>query len=120
MSADESMLCTTFSLDEGLTDLPSDCFKVLVPSGHRPLAPKRKRANAKQLEVLQQIYEVNKFPNAILREQLAKQLGMTTRGVQIWFQNQRQGAKDRTKSDNIKHSSSSPSPSSSHQYKMVY
>ncbi|KXN70368.1 hypothetical protein CONCODRAFT_23001, partial [Conidiobolus coronatus NRRL 28638] len=53
----------------------------------------RKRANAKQLEVLQQIYEVNKFPNAILREQLAKQLGMTTRGVQIWFQNQRQGAK---------------------------
>jgi hypothetical protein len=63
------------------------------------LKPKRRRATAAQLQVLQSVLEKTFFPSTELRNQLAKQLGMTPRAVQIWFQNKRQGWKIKCKQD---------------------
>lgn len=56
--------------------------------------PKRKRANAMQVEVLKKTFQQSPFPSTDVRRKLAKQLGMTARSVQIWFQNQRQLARN--------------------------
>ena len=45
---------------------------------------KRKRADALQLKVLNEVYDRNPFPPTAEREALAVQLGMTPRSVQIW------------------------------------
>ncbi|KAL0077244.1 Homeodomain-like DNA binding domain-containing transcription factor, partial [Phycomyces blakesleeanus] len=54
------------------------------------LKPKRRRANAKQLEVLNRVFERTSFPTTQVRNELGQQLGMSPRTVQIWFQNRRQ------------------------------
>lgn len=56
--------------------------------------PKRKRANSHQLQKLREVFQQTPFPSADCRRKLAKQLGMTPRSVQIWFQNQRQMARN--------------------------
>lgn len=50
---------------------------------------KRTRATADQLAVLEETFAVNVSPNSKLRKQLAEQLNMTERSIQIWFQNRR-------------------------------
>ncbi|KAF8577310.1 homeobox-domain-containing protein [Ramaria rubella] len=51
---------------------------------------KRKRADANQLRVLNATYQRTAFPSTQERESLAKELDMSPRSVQIWFQNKRQ------------------------------
>ncbi|KAJ3561833.1 hypothetical protein NP233_g9954 [Leucocoprinus birnbaumii] len=51
---------------------------------------KRKRADANQLKVLNEVYARTAFPSTEERNALAKQLDMSPRSVQIWFQNKRQ------------------------------
>ncbi|ORY97495.1 hypothetical protein BCR43DRAFT_489873 [Syncephalastrum racemosum] len=60
-----------------------------------PLKAKRRRANAKQLEVLNRVFERTFFPSTQLRAELGRQLGMSPRTVQIWFQNRRQAIRTR-------------------------
>lgn len=50
---------------------------------------KRYRTTPDQLKRLESVYLDEKMPNQELREKIAKELGMTTRRVQIWFQNKR-------------------------------
>lgn len=50
---------------------------------------KRYRTTPDQLRRLESVYLDEKMPNQELREKIAKELGMTTRRVQIWFQNKR-------------------------------
>jgi hypothetical protein len=45
---------------------------------------KRPRANATQVTVLEQVFAVTHHPDSMKRRQLASQLGMTERSVQIW------------------------------------
>ncbi|KAI9013994.1 hypothetical protein CLU79DRAFT_768000 [Phycomyces nitens] len=59
-------------------------------TGDECLKPKRRRANAKQLEVLNRVFERTSFPTTQVRNELGQQLGMSPRTVQIWFQNRRQ------------------------------
>jgi hypothetical protein len=47
--------------------------------------PKRRRADADQLKVLNEVLERTMFPTTEERNALAKQLGMTPRSVQIWY-----------------------------------
>jgi len=50
---------------------------------------KRQRTSPEQLAILEQIFQTDKMPNQQTRVQLADQLGMSSRRVQIWFQNKR-------------------------------
>ncbi|KAI9028116.1 hypothetical protein CLU79DRAFT_552334 [Phycomyces nitens] len=63
--------------------------------GNPPLKAKRRRANAKQLEVLNRVFERTFFPSTQMRVELGRQLGMSPRTVQIWFQNRRQAIRTR-------------------------
>jgi len=50
---------------------------------------KRQRTSPDQLAILEQIFQTDKMPSQQTRIQLADQLGMSSRRVQIWFQNKR-------------------------------
>lgn len=52
-------------------------------------AKRRSRASPDQLLILEKTFVYNKSPNAKIREELSKKLGMTERSIQIWFQNKR-------------------------------
>ena len=43
--------------------------------------------------VLEAVYAVEKLPDAALRDRLSKHLDLSTRQIQVWFQNRRQRAK---------------------------
>ncbi|CAO3671632.1 unnamed protein product [Rhizopus stolonifer] len=63
--------------------------KLRIKSHEGSGRPKRKRISSHQLEVLTNIFEQIKTPNHQLREHTAKELNMTNREVQVWFQNRR-------------------------------
>ncbi|KAJ3038061.1 hypothetical protein HDV00_001021 [Rhizophlyctis rosea] len=65
------------------------------PPASGPAKPKRRRATPQQLLVLNQVFKQTFFPSTDLRLRLARQLNMTPRAVQIWFQNKRQGWRTR-------------------------
>jgi hypothetical protein len=50
---------------------------------------KRQRTSPDQLAILEQIFQTDKMPSQQTRVHLADQLGMSSRRVQIWFQNKR-------------------------------
>ena len=54
-------------------------------SAEPTIKKKRKRADARQLEVLNATYNRTAFPSTEERAQLAKQLDMSARSVQIWL-----------------------------------
>lgn len=63
-----------------------------------PLKAKRRRASSKQLEVLNKVFCRTFFPSTQLRAELGRQLGMSPRTVQIWFQNKRQAIRAKEQS----------------------
>lgn len=69
---------------------------------------KRQRTSPEQLAILEQIFQTDKMPNQQTRVQLADQLGMSSRRVQIWFQNKRAKVK---RSSQKEHSTPSQSNS---------
>ncbi|KXN85341.1 Homeobox protein HD-10 [Leucoagaricus sp. SymC.cos] len=82
--------------------LPDD-FRTFYP--YTPNEVKhRRRTTSAQLKVLESIFRVDTKPNATLRNDLAAQLGMTARGVQVWFQNRR--AKEKNKANKKQNSAS--------------
>ena len=73
------------------TNLQSDSPRDLDPADAR--RPKRCKISREQLSVLINSFEEEPLPNFDQRQAMAKQLGMTPRSVQIWFQNLRQRLK---------------------------
>jgi len=67
---------------------------------------KRQRTSPDQLAILEQIFQTDKMPNQQTRVHLAGQLGMSSRRVQIWFQNKRA----KVKRGVSKHDGDCPSP----------
>ncbi|WWD04340.1 hypothetical protein V865_002409 [Kwoniella europaea PYCC6329] len=62
----------------------------ISPGGFK--AP-RKRADDSQLAILNEVFEKTAYPSTEERDNLARKLGMTSRSVQIWFQNRRRAVK---------------------------
>lgn len=56
-----------------------------ISSDHPPPKKKRKRADADQLRVLNEVYARTAFPSTEERQELAIKLNMTPRSVQIWY-----------------------------------
>ena len=50
---------------------------------------KRHRTDVNQLKRLEEVYQYDSNPNQELRVELAKESGMSTRQIQVWFQNRR-------------------------------
>lgn len=68
----------------------SDDSPINSPSQSPTKSPKkRQRISPEQLSILEEVYRQKKSPDPNLRNQLAEQLQMTPRRVQIWFQNKR-------------------------------
>ncbi|CAO3703276.1 unnamed protein product [Rhizopus stolonifer] len=63
---------------------------------------KRKRANSKQLQVLNKVFDRTFFPSTQVRAELGRQLNMSPRTVQIWFQNRRQAMRTKERQRLIK------------------
>ncbi|KAI8346896.1 hypothetical protein EDC96DRAFT_468244 [Choanephora cucurbitarum] len=55
---------------------------------------KRTRATPEQLAILEKSFDLNPSPNSRVREQLSRELGMSERSIQIWFQNRRAKVKN--------------------------
>jgi len=66
---------------------------------------KRQRTSPDQLAILEQIFQTDKMPSQQTRVQLADQLGMSSRRVQIWFQNKRAKVKRGTVKSEVSPSS---------------
>ncbi|KAI8071808.1 hypothetical protein BC940DRAFT_269781 [Gongronella butleri] len=64
---------------------------------------KRTRATPEQLAVLEKTFSVNPSPNNRVREQLSRDLGMSERSIQIWFQNRRAKVKNMAKRSSLLH-----------------
>ena len=58
---------------------------LVTPPDYPPPKKKRKRADAEQLRVLQEVYARTAFPSTEERQDLAIRLGMSPRSVQIWY-----------------------------------
>ncbi|KAI8098962.1 uncharacterized protein BX664DRAFT_320033 [Halteromyces radiatus] len=67
---------------------PTNCY--YYNNNNKMIKAKRRRASNKQLQVLNRVFEHTFFPSTQLRTQLGRQLNMSPRTVQIWFQNRRQ------------------------------
>ena len=57
---------------------------VVTTEENMQVKKKRKRADAAQLEVLNEVYNRTAFPSTEERAELARKLDMTPRSVQIW------------------------------------
>ncbi|KIJ49426.1 hypothetical protein M422DRAFT_777382 [Sphaerobolus stellatus SS14] len=98
----------------GAGDLPSPSSE-RADSSEPLIKKKRKRADANQLRVLNATYQRTAFPSTQEREALAKELDMSPRSVQIWFQNKRQSMRQSRNAANnlppiLHHTYSSPNP----------
>jgi hypothetical protein len=75
----------------------------------KPLKTKRRRTSSQQPVVLNNVFERTFFPSTQVWVDLARQLGMSPRTVQIWFQNKRQSMLSKQR----------PGSSPSHQMSLV-
>ncbi|KAI9340114.1 hypothetical protein BD770DRAFT_352569 [Pilaira anomala] len=67
------------------------------------LPRKRTRATPEQLTILEKTFNLNPSPNNRVREQLSRELGMSERSIQIWFQNRRAKVKNIAKKTSMLH-----------------
>ncbi|KAI9020838.1 Homeodomain-like protein, partial [Phycomyces nitens] len=63
----------------------------------------RMRATPRQLELLEKTFSINPSPNNRMREQMSKELAMSERSIQIWFQNRRAKVKNQAKRSTVLH-----------------
>ncbi|KAF8496842.1 hypothetical protein F5888DRAFT_1576923, partial [Russula emetica] len=76
---------------------PPASYDTLVETQEPAIKKKRKRADARQLDALNKMFAITAFPSTEQRNQLAKDLDMAPRSVQIWFQNERQANRQNTR-----------------------
>jgi homeobox protein YOX1/YHP1 len=64
---------------------PSPVYDIPPETAEPTIKKKRKRADARQLEALNRMYARTAFPSTEERQQLARDLDMSARSVQIWL-----------------------------------
>ncbi|KNE67211.1 hypothetical protein AMAG_12282 [Allomyces macrogynus ATCC 38327] len=90
------------STNETSSGLPKMMAQLAVPAPARRMSTSsigsasgssektRSKLTREQMATLKRVYAITYFPDKATKEQLARELGLTTRVVQVWFQNQRQ------------------------------
>ncbi|KAF8499689.1 hypothetical protein F5888DRAFT_103302 [Russula emetica] len=76
---------------------PPVSYDTQVEAQEPTIKKKRKRADARQLDALNKMFAITAFPSTDQRNQLARDLDMAPRSVQIWFQNKRQQNRQNTR-----------------------
>lgn len=85
------------------TPLDEEEFNELVPLGQKGSPEKsgnsRSRTNItkEQANILQSVFEINPFPDAVMRRQLEEVTELPRRVIQVWFQNRRSKQKIKKK-----------------------
>ncbi|KAG2225978.1 hypothetical protein INT45_002444 [Circinella minor] len=93
-----NLLC---SAEEKSATIISDT--AFIYASDASLKIKRKRATPNQLSVLNHVFSQTFFPPTELRIKLGKQLDMSPRTVQIWFQNKRQSMRNGREKHILRH-----------------
>ncbi|RXK37975.1 hypothetical protein M231_04761 [Tremella mesenterica] len=75
--------------EQGRGSSPASAISGGLPNFKAP----RKRADDSQVALLLEVFERTSYPTTEERDHLARRLGMTSRSVQIWFQNRRRAVK---------------------------
>lgn len=84
---------------------PSPTDSISPRSAHSPKDKqgnsnrKRNQLNIYQTKVLLKVMERTAFPSRSMRDHLASQLGIPSKSIQIWFQNQRQKSKQQMRNN---------------------
>jgi ribosomal protein S12 len=68
-------------------------FSFPYPPVHYPAIKRRRRLTPEETKILLDVYERTQKPNSAIRSILAAQLNMSSRAVQVWFQNRRAKSK---------------------------
>lgn len=91
---------------------PSTAPSILPPP---PQKPKRTRqlTTPHQAAVLHALLAQSRFPTTAMRENVGKQIGLSARKVQVWFQNQRQKARKGAKEAQTSATTVATAPSAS-------
>ncbi|CAF0998740.1 unnamed protein product [Rotaria sp. Silwood1] len=73
------------------TQLLNTTFELAPPTGRR----RRQRTifSKDQVDILDQVFEKNQYPDIQLREQLSEQLDVPEARIQVWFKNRRSRAR---------------------------
>ncbi|KAJ9075732.1 hypothetical protein DSO57_1003477 [Entomophthora muscae] len=91
------------TLSQALSSSPSasptlDC-EALSDDSPANQGTRRRRVSMRQKDVLSRVFRQSFFPSTEMRNQLALDLDMTPRAVQIWFQNKRQAWRTKNKAN---------------------
>ncbi|KAI0243591.1 Short stature homeobox protein 2, partial [Massospora cicadina] len=76
---------------------PAESPLLEASDGELNPTPRRRRVSVRQKEILSRVFCQSFFPTTEMRNQLAMDLNMTPRAVQIWFQNKRQAWRTKNK-----------------------
>lgn len=85
------------------TPIDDDELNDLVPPSQKSIHEKgsnsRSRTNItkEQANILQSVFDVNPFPDAVMRHQLEEVTELPRRVIQVWFQNRRSKKKMKKK-----------------------
>ncbi|KAG1761401.1 hypothetical protein EDD22DRAFT_847782 [Suillus occidentalis] len=97
MTVERPSSASDSSSQSGMADNETEPEHQSEPSPQSAPAPKKKRTRTlttpHQSAVLHALLAQSRFPTTTMREEVGRQIGLSARKVQIWFQNQRQKAR---------------------------
>jgi hypothetical protein len=97
MTVEPTSSASDSSSQSGMADNETEPEHQSEPSALTAPAPKKKRTRTlttpHQSAVLHALLAQSRFPTTTMREEVGRQIGLSARKVQIWFQNQRQKAR---------------------------
>lgn len=97
MTVERPSSASDSSSQSGMADNETEPDHQSEPSPQSAPAPKKKRTRTlttpHQSAVLHALLAQSRFPTTTMREEVGRQIGLSARKVQIWFQNQRQKAR---------------------------